>query len=64
MSEAADRAGYTCLLYGHWWLRHQDSLIRYCKICGCRQLWTLAKWEPVAGIGDAGSPDDTIKCAK
>jgi hypothetical protein len=76
MSEAADRAGYTCVRYGHWWLRHQDSSIRYCKICGIHQLWTPAKWEedcshgPVGRPGEtshsdvATGPDDTIKYSK
>jgi hypothetical protein len=64
MSEDADRAGYTCLRYGHWWLRHQDSQIRYCKFCGIHQLWTPAKWEETSHSDVATVPDDTIECSK
>jgi hypothetical protein len=75
MSEAADRAGYTCVRYGHWWLRHQDSQVRYCKVCGIHEQWTPAKWEvggggPVVRPGETSHSDvatdsnDTIKCAK
>jgi hypothetical protein len=61
MSEEADRAGYTCLRYGHWWMRNQGEQIRFCKVCGIHQTWSPEKWE---NVKQEICPNEPKDCAK